>query len=98
MGERRVYAASFKLEAIRLAQPPERTTAQAADELGIGRSTLTHWLREYRDKGGAAFPGHGRPALTPQQAEMQRLKRELEIIRQKRDTLELPHFGGHLNA
>lgn len=88
MGERRVYTAEFKLEAIRLAQQPERTTAQVADELGIGRSTLTHWLREYQQKGGAAFPGHGRPALTPQEAEIQRLKRELEITRQERDILK----------
>jgi transposase len=88
MGERKVYTAEFKLEAIRLAQQPERTTAQVANELGIERSTLTHWIREYREKGGAAFPGHGRPALTPQEAEIQRLKRELEITRQERDILK----------
>ena len=48
---------------------------------------LTHWLREHREKGASAFPGHERPALTPQEAEIQRLKRELEITRQERDTL-----------
>jgi transposase len=62
MAERKVYTAEFKLEAIRLVQLPERTVAQVADELGIGRSTLTAWLRRHRQQGERAFPGHGRHA------------------------------------
>ena len=88
MAERRVYTAEFKQGAIRLVQQPERTIGQVADELGIGRSTLTAWLRQHRKQGEIAFPGHGRPALTPQEAEIQRLKRELEITRQERDILK----------
>ena len=88
MAERKVYAAEFKLEAVRLAQQPERTIGQVADELGIGRSTLTAWLRQHRKQGKIAFPGHGRPALTLQEVEIQRLKRELEIIRRERDILK----------
>ena len=34
------------------------------------RSTLTRWIRLSRDKGGAAFPGHGNIALIPQEAEI----------------------------
>ena len=45
MAECKVYTAEFKLEAVRLARLPEKTVAQVADELGIGRSTLTAWLR-----------------------------------------------------
>ena len=88
MAERRVYTAEFKLEAIRLAQLPERTIAQVADELGIGRSTLTAWLRQQRQQGERAFPGHGRPMLTPEEEEIRQLKRELEITRQERDILK----------
>ncbi len=58
---------------------------QVAADLGIGKSTLTNWIRRYREKGGAAFPGHGNTVLTPQEAEIQRLKRELGITRQERD-------------
>jgi transposase len=88
MAERKVYTAEFKLEAVRLARLPERTVAQVADELGIGRSTLTAWLRQHREQGERAFPGHGRPALTPEEEENRRLRRELEITKQERDILK----------
>lgn len=88
MAERKVYTAEFKLEAVRLARLPERTVAQVADELGIGRSTLTAWLRQHREQGERAFPGHGRPALTPEEEEIRRLRRELEITKQERDILK----------
>jgi transposase len=79
MEKRRTFTAEFKLEAIRLALTPGNSIMWVANDLGVGRSTLTHWIREYRKKGGTAFPGHGNVALTPQEAEIQRLKRELEI-------------------
>ena len=88
MAERKVYTAEFKFEAVRLAQLPEKTIEQVAKELGIGRSTLTAWMRRQRQQGERAFPGHGRPALTPEEEEIRRLKRELEITRQERDILK----------
>ena len=88
MAERKVYTAEFKQEAVRLAQQPERTIGQIADDLGIGRSTLTAWLRQHRQQGERAFPGHGRPVLTPEEEEIRRLKRELEITKQERGILK----------
>ena len=41
MAERKTYTAEFKLEAVRLTQLPDKTIAEVADDLGIGRSTLT---------------------------------------------------------
>lgn len=88
MEKRQTFTAEFKLEAIQLALQPGNSVVQVANDLGVGRSTLTHWIPEYRNKNGAAFPGHGKVALTPQEAEIQRLKRELEITRQERDILK----------
>lgn len=88
MNNRRTFSAEFKLEAIKLALSPGNSIVQVAADLGIGKSTLTNWIRNYREKGGAAFPGHGNVALTPQEAEIQRLKRALEITRQERDILK----------
>lgn len=88
MAERKVYTAEFKREAVQLAQQPEKTIGQVADELGIGRSTLTAWLRHHRLQGERAFPGHGRSALTPEEEEIRRLKRELDVTRQERDILK----------
>lgn len=88
MGKRRVFTAEFKLEAVKLALMPENSIVRVAQDLGIGKSTLTHWIRAYRENGGRAFPGHGKIALTAEEAEIQRLKRELEITRQERDILK----------
>ena len=43
--ERRLFADAFKREAVRLTETSGRTVAQVADDLGVGRSTLTRWKR-----------------------------------------------------
>jgi transposase len=63
MTERKVYSAEFKLKAVQLTQLPGKTIAHEADDLGIGRSTLTIWLCQHREQGELAFPGHGRMVL-----------------------------------
>lgn len=63
MAKRKVYTADFKLGAVRLTQLPDKTIAEVADDLGIGRSTLTTWLRQHRERGELAFPGHGRKCV-----------------------------------
>ena len=65
MEKRRTFTAEFKLEAIKLALSPGNSIVQVASDLGVGKSTLTRWIREYRERGGAAFPGHGNAVLTP---------------------------------
>jgi transposase-like protein len=79
MTERKVYIAELKQEAVRLVQLTEKTIAQVAQELGIGPSPLTAWIRRHHQQGGRAFPGHGRPALTAEEEAIQRLRRALEI-------------------
>ena len=55
---------------------------------------LYRWRRRYREAGEQAFPGSGRQ--TEQEAELRRLRRELETTRQERDILHLPHVHcGH---
>ena len=88
MEKRRTFTGEFKQGAIKLALSPGHSIVQVAADLGVGKSTLTNWIRNYREKGGAAFPGHGNTVLTPQEAEIQRLKKELEITRQERDILK----------
>ena len=56
MDSRRTFTAEFKLEAIKLALSPGNSIVQVAADLGVGKSTLTNWIRNYREKGGAAFP------------------------------------------
>jgi len=89
MGEkRRQFTAEFKVEAVRLAGEPGRTTGQVARQLGIRPDMLRAWRRQYTaaPAPSEAFPGHGK--LTSQDEELRRLRRELEVTKQERDFLK----------
>jgi transposase len=79
----RTCTQEFKLEAVRLAQTSGKGLTQVARDLGIADSTLSHWCKRYQQHGEHAFPGSGHQ--TPQEEELRRLKRELDLMRQERD-------------
>jgi transposase len=89
---RRFYSAEYKLEAVRRME--ERRAAgvsleQVARELGLRSDMLRAWQRQAEERAGAppadVFPGPGQ--LPGEQAELQRLRRELERVTQERDFL-----------
>jgi transposase len=55
-------------------------------ELGITPFLLSKWVQQFRIPEAAAFPGKGK--LPEKDAELQRLQREVEILRQERDILK----------
>nr|WP_236628158.1 IS3 family transposase [Sulfitobacter sp. HI0129] len=69
----------FRREAVRLALTSGRTRGEIADDLGIGLSTLTRWVRQDRD---AEEPVEDQPDL---RAELKRLRRENAVLKQERD-------------
>jgi transposase len=83
---RRTYSREFKLEALRLWQTTDKSGAEIERELGIGPGCFSRWKQKYLSDGDSAFPGHGR--LPPDEDELRRVKRELEITRQERDILK----------
>ncbi len=83
--EQRTFTKEFKLEAVQLVQRSGKSQAQIARELGIADSTLHQWCKECAEQGAQAFPGSGHQ--TAQEEELRRLKRELEVTRQERDSL-----------
>jgi transposase len=84
--ERKQYSREFKLEAVRLLETSGKSSSQLERELGIGKSNLRRWKREFAADGEDAFPGHGR--LAPEQDRLRQLERENEILRQERDILK----------
>ena len=78
------YTAEFKQEAVRLVAQGGVTAAQAARDLGLNYNMLARWKRESQAKGEQAFPGKGRP----EDVELDRLRRENEVLRQERDVLK----------
>jgi transposase len=84
--ERRVYTREFKLETLQLLETSGKKANALEQELGLGKGCILRWKRELEGNGQNAFPGQGH--LAPEQEELQKLKRELEIVRQERDILK----------
>jgi transposase len=82
----RSYDPAFKLEALHLCETTGRSASQIERELGITPGLLSKWRRQSQQAGSAAFPGSGH--LAPEDAELRRLRRENEILRQERDILK----------
>ena len=87
MPKRSSYSREFKLEAVRLLERGDRSAAELARELGVRRNQLYKWKEQLAQRGEAAFPGHGRPA-NDKDAEIARLRGELERVTEERDILK----------
>jgi transposase len=84
MTQQRRFTKEFQEEAVRLVQTSGRTQREIAGDLGIGQSTLVRWLGQNRDR-RTVEPSGGQNDAT---AELKRLRRENEILRQERDILK----------
>lgn len=83
----KTYTEEFKQDAVRLVETSGKPKTQVARDLGISESALYRWLKEY---GTDQVP----PATTTGQsvkdleAELKRLRRENEVLREERDILK----------
>lgn len=87
MGRKRnKYPREFKLEALKQLEGGAHTAAELARRLGITQSHLIKWRQQLQRKQADAFPGHGKQRGS--EAEVVRLKRELEQVKEERDILK----------
>jgi transposase len=86
MGIRRTFSREFKLEAVRLVNERGVTVTQAARDLGLHENVLRKWVRELVADPQQAFPGQGQ--MKPEQAEIERLKKEVAKLKMERDILK----------
>ena len=82
----KVYDASFKREAVRLADLEATTDRQVERDLGLYQGAIRSWRTALAADAAQAFPGTGRQM--PHDEENRRLRRELDIVRQERDILK----------
>jgi transposase len=80
----RHFTEDFQDEAVRLAESSGRSRREIAQDLGIGLSTLRHWIDRRRER-RIEQPPRGREEDVA--SELKRLRRENEILRQERDIL-----------
>jgi len=84
-GKRRQHTREFKLDAVKMVLEG-RKISEVAENLGVNRSLLQTWKRQFQEDGSVAFPGQGK--LKPDDEENRRLRRELAITQQERDILK----------
>lgn len=86
MTTRNRYTKDFKLDAINLVLEQSYTQAEAARSLEINANMLGRWIKEYQGDEGQAFRGNGK--LTPEQAEIRRLREENRRLKMEKDILK----------
>lgn len=83
---RRRYEASFKQEALRLADDPDKSDAEVERELGLFGGAIKDWRKQLRGRvGDVPTAVDGEMSL---QEQNRLLRRELEIAREERDILK----------
>lgn len=83
---RKKHPREFKIEAVRQLQKGECTQAELARRLGVRDSDLVVWRRELEKRSDGAFPGNGKRSGA--EAELAKLRRELEQVKEERDILK----------
>jgi transposase len=77
------YDQAFKREAVRLVEEEGRCPHSVEKELGLGNGAISRWRKAFSKE-------HDQSSGTPEtnKAELRRLQRENEILRQERDILK----------
>lgn len=83
---RRKHPREFKIEAVSKLQRGELSLSELARRISVSPSELCDWRKEIEKKKENAFPGHGKQV--GQAAEIARLQRELERVKEERDILK----------
>lgn len=87
MGERhRHFTREFKLDAVQLVTKKGMPVGKVARDLDIHPNLLHIWRRQFLKEGDKAFTGKG--CVKPENAEIRKLRKELEKVKEQRDILK----------
>jgi transposase len=73
---RRTFSAEFKLECAQLLVDQGYTVKEAAQAMSVGVPALTNWVSQLKKERSGTSPKGS--ALTPEQIEIQQLKRRIK--------------------
>lgn len=83
---RRTYSKEFKNDAISLVVDEGIPCIQVEKNLGIGKGTVSRWVREKKALNDDAFCGSGN--VRPSEKEFKKLQKELARVKRERDILK----------
>jgi len=84
---RKKYDKDFKLMIMELLESGQKAS-KLSEEYDVNVQMIYRWKREYKNTNRPAFTGNGNIALTPEQEEIARLKKELKEAQMERDILK----------
>ena len=83
------YSESFRREAVRLADQPDRTATAVAKELGIHVGQIYYWRTQFNKLSKGQFTvADGTNYAKQETAEARKLKKEIADLKQERDFLK----------
>ena len=86
MRTRPQFSRGIKFETVKLVAERGVSISQAARDLDLGETVLRRWVREQTTDPQQAFPGNG--VMKPEQAEIERLRKEVSKLKMERDILK----------
>lgn len=87
MGEKnRHFSKEYKRDAVQMVTEKGMPVREVARELDIHPNLLHSWRSQFLAKGDRAFAGKG--LIAPEKAEIRRLQKELERVKEERDILK----------
>jgi len=84
---RRQFSHEYKLEAVRMMTEGGRAASAVARELGINANVLRRWRQQLTGGTVSTAPTSAPGAVTSQDEELRRLRRENAVLKQERDFL-----------
>ncbi len=87
MTKKKNFSPEFRLEAAQLVVEQGYTVKAACEAMGVGNSTMEHWVRRLRAERSGKAPQKGE-TLTPEQREIQELKRKLRRAEEEKEILK----------
>jgi transposase len=80
------YSREFKIEAVKLSYNSDKGIEDIAADLGVSKSSLFRWRKEFGEDPDQAFPGKGQ--RKERDEEMARLKKALREARLENEILK----------
>lgn len=81
----KAYSREFRIEAVKLSYKSDRSVEEIAAELGVSKSSLFRWRKQFGADPDQAFPGKGQ--RKERDAEIARLKKELREAKMENEIL-----------
>lgn len=83
---RKNHTAEFRLESAQLVVDEGYTVSKAAEAMGVGKSTMTGWVKQLREERRGISPSAS--PMTPEQRRIRELELKLKQVEREKEILK----------